>query len=215
MAQGRRPTRRQVNTNSYDQYIRNGYYSYSSTAYKLAEVYEPEVVEQDEPREIRRRRPAPRRPQPVQKRTRKQKPQRGKQKTVQTPALSYEMAMEGKRVAPLLTIFMASILCLGVFAIVVSMARFEQRRQELRLAQNDLKTIQQENIELQATVYEGYDLAEIERRATLLGLRKPEEHQLVYVNVPLQSYTVQYDTEPAQEEASFNFVNLTSLFFED
>jgi len=104
---------------------------------------------------------------------------------------------------------LVAVFFLGVFAWLISMAYADQTRFTLSSAQNTLKTIQQENTVLEKDLYEGYDLVEIEQIATTrLNMTKPEEYQLVVVNVPRASYSVQYEDVPETQSSGFNLAAL-------
>ena len=194
-----RQTTQKYASNSYDRYLQSGYYSYSSQAHQLEEV-EEEYREYARPK----RRPAPAR-KTKGKNVRRAKVQRGTPK----PKTVYELDLQNRRVFSPTTFLLVAVFFLGVFAWLISMAYADQTRFTLSSAQNTLKTIQQENTVLEKDLYEGYDLVEIEQIATTrLNMTKPEEYQLVVVNVPRASYSVQYEDVPETQSSGFNLAAL-------
>ncbi len=84
-----------------------------------------------------------------------------------------------------------------------------------RVVNNDLKDqlaqLKNENINLQSKINDNTDLAYIEQAAkTRLGMSEPQPYQIIYIDVPKQSYTVQYEAETEQEKEGFGI----SKFFD-
>lgn len=156
---------------SYNRYI-NGQYDYSSTA-----AAEP----------LPERRPS--RPEPSRPDQRRQKKKRGLSKvSPYNIAISRKPSSRFLRMATFFTVFA------GAFLIVFSMAYIESRKLELTSLQNQLKQLKTDNIVKQGEILDNYDLAEVERFATtVLGMVKPQEDQVVYVDATKVSYIEQYD----------------------
>ena len=208
MAQANRNT-----ASGYERYIQGGgYYSHTSQAYKLEAYAQP--AEEYEPPRRKRQAPSPAVKARPPKRAKKGKVQRGTPK----PQTVYKINMQNHRAFSPMGFLMIAVVFGGILAWVVSTAHADQRRYALTAAQNALKTIKQENSDLQKDLYEGYDLAEIAYLAAAkLGMTKPEEHQIVHVSVPKQSYSVQYDN-PVENDSvlsSFNLSTLVNFFIKD
>ena len=66
-----------------------------------------------------------------------------------------------------------------------------------------LEDLKSANAILEAELTEQLDMDYIKQEATeRLGMSEPQPYQVVYINVPKQSYTVQHDTEETTAEAS-------------
>ena len=89
----------------------------------------------------------------------------------------------------------------------VGAARLYTARQELAQMNNYVQTLQQEQISLNATMSEGYDLAEIERTALALGMVPKEQVQHISIALPSEEVVPE---NPGTWERFYTF--LTSLF---
>ncbi len=76
-----------------------------------------------------------------------------------------------------------------------------------------LESIQEDNEYLRTSIEDNLDLKYIEQEAIKLGMQKPAEYQLMKINVPKESYTVQYDTKAQPEEQSF--IDYVKSWFKD
>ena len=65
--------------------------------------------------------------------------------------------------------------------------------------QEQVATLQEENMFLENSIEESLDLKKIENEAVKLGLQKPAEYQIMHIKVPKESYTVQYSQSNANE----------------
>lgn len=75
----------------------------------------------------------------------------------------------------------------------------------LRRAKSELTDLRASNAIVQAEITEQLDMEYIKNEATSrLGMAEPQPYQIVYIDVPRQSYTVQYaaDTAESGEEES-------------
>jgi len=208
MAQANRRTT-STTASSYDRYIAGGYYSHTSQAYKLEAYAQPAEYEPERParRPSPARKPATAHPQRKVKKGKKAKIQRGTPK----PKTVYKINMQNHRAFSPMSFLLIVVVFGGIVAWVSGTAFAAQRRYALSTAQATLKTIKQENSDLLKDLYEDYDLVDIEYVATVkLGMTKPEEHQIIHVNVPKQSYNVQYDNT-TEENLEFSFFSLSSL----
>ncbi len=86
------------------------------------------------------------------------------------------------------------LLCLLCFSAINS-----KYRTDIALKQAELSEIMSENQYLQTSLKENIDLNKIAKEAVKLGLQKPQAYQITEVEVPNESYTVQYDTEIEQQ----------------
>lgn len=168
------PARKTRWDDSYNRYLNNGDFMHSSAAPAL----EP-------------RRKAPSQPVPKSKQLTKK---RG------TPKVSpYDIAISHRRSRPLRLAALA-VVFLGAFLCVFSMAYIESRNLALNGLQSELNQMKIDNIVLQGEVLDNYDLAEVERYAVdVLGMIKPLESQIVYVDAVNVSYTESYDTDKVSD----------------
>lgn len=110
-----------------------------------------------------------------------------------------------------------SVAVLGVFSgCLVTMASYalvaEQRVENSKL-NDQLISIQNENASLQAEISDKIDLEYIESEAVnRLGMAEPQPYQIMYIDVPKQSYTVQYGKDESEKEDKFSFASIVSLF---
>lgn len=113
--------------------------------------------------------------------------------------------------------FKLSVAVLGVFSgCLVTMASYalvaEQRIENSKLS-DQLIAIQNENASLQAEISDKVDLEYIEGEAVnRLGMAEPQPYQIMYIDVPKQSYTVQYGAAEAEEEEKLSISSIVSLF---
>lgn len=103
----------------------------------------------------------------------------------------------------ILFIFTLSWLC--------TFASNSSRRDNIAAMKAELETIQEDNEYLRTSIEDNLDLKAIEQEALKLGLQKPAEYQITKINVPKESYSVQYDTQPNVDEQSF-WEYIKSLF---
>lgn len=76
---------------------------------------------------------------------------------------------------------------------------------------SELKEVQENNNYLQAELSKNIDLDKVQKIATTkLGMQKPGTHQIIYINVPKQSYTVQYDI--AEPSVKTNKLDILKFF---
>ncbi len=101
-----------------------------------------------------------------------------------------------KTIASIAIVFTLSL------ALLCSYAVNSSYREEISSKQAELAEIQEENQYLQTTLEDNIDLNKIAREAEKLGLQKPQAYQITEVEVPNESYTVQYDTKIATQDKS-------------
>lgn len=109
------------------------------------------------------------------------------------------------------TFFVFLIFMLGSFAIN------SQKLDRINSLTTELKQLEESNSVLQTEIIKNLDLEKIEQIATTkLKMQKPAQHQIVYINVPKQSYTVQYNSvETNGSDEKFSFQNIWNVFFGD
>ncbi|MDD3569860.1 MAG: hypothetical protein PHY44_02010 [Lachnospiraceae bacterium] len=113
--------------------------------------------------------------------------------------------------------FKLSVAVLGVFSgCLVTMASYAlvaQQRVENSKLNDQLISIQNENASLQAEISDKIDLEYIEsEEVNRLGMAEPQPYQIMYIDVPKQSYTVQYGKDESEEKEGFSLASIVSLF---
>jgi cell division protein FtsL len=109
-----------------------------------------------------------------------------------------------REVAPLSlvkTIFTVVVCTFYVLSIVICIASNNNYKTELVEAKNTLTQLESDNAELKNEIDDNIDLAKVEREAKKLGMDKPSAFQIVKINVPKESYTVQYGADEVSEDS--------------
>lgn len=101
-----------------------------------------------------------------------------------------------KTIASIAVVFTLSL------ALLCSYAVNSSYRGEISSKQAELAEIQEENQYLETTLEDNVDLNKIAREAEKLGLQKPQAYQITEVQVPNESYTVQYDAKISTQDKS-------------
>ncbi len=104
-------------------------------------------------------------------------------------------------------VFSCCILTMSSYAKVV------EKREQISILKSELSAIQSENNALSAEIAEQVNLEVIEKEAVeRLGMAKPQQYQMIYIDVPEQSYTVQYSSNENEnsENKEFSISNLFS-----
>lgn len=106
------------------------------------------------------------------------------------------------------TFFLFVIMFVGIFAINT------KKEAEIVANTEELKKLEANNSILQNEITKNINLEEIEKIAkNKLNMQKPEAHQIVYINIPKQSYTVQYgDSGNNSEDTDENSFSLKSIW---
>lgn len=170
---------------------RNSYYNYSSEAYK----YYPEYEEIQYPR----------------------RRQKTRVKTKRKPVVSRRVIFKKETKANIADQFKTCVAISLVFAfslaLLCSFASTTAKREEINILTSNLKQLNESNSNLQSELQKNIDLNKIEKVAsTKLGMQKPANHQIVYINVPKQSYTVQYNVNSDTIANSKKSVSLIEIF---
>ncbi len=100
-------------------------------------------------------------------------------------------------------IVMAAVM---LILMLVGVAQLTAARQELQTMQTYVQTLQHEQVTLEATYNQGYDLDAVEKTALALGFVPKEQVKHVTIRIP----EVQIEEEPGAWERFYTF--LTGLF---
>ncbi len=186
---------RPVGSNSY----LNKYYQYSSEAYDLEPVLLPEDdFNEPQPRVVRKRK----------KLTRSQRARTIRKRN--QPKYVFEKQLERKVSIP--AIVTSCVLFAGVLAYLVSWGMCAVSTKEIQVLNDQLKAITDTNAAVASNANESYDLERIKEIATKrLGMVKPGEHQIMYIDAPKQNYFVQYNYDESEVEQE-NVLGSTDLF---
>ena len=85
----------------------------------------------------------------------------------------------------------------------------------LRKQKSELESLKSANAILEAELTEQLDMDYIRTEATeRLGMSEPQSYQVVYIDVPKQSYTVQHNADDVADEASL-LTKITNLWKKD
>ena len=164
------------------------YYTQSNLAYEIAPAYYPKRKEEESQR-VREER---------------------KRKAEEKKALRIERFVHRlKLLGTLVFVFSGCILLMLSSATVVA------ERIALTNVKNELNELKNENNSLRAEVSQMMDLDYIGNEAeNRLGMSEPQNYQLVYINVPKESYTVSYSEEyiTAEAESASIFTKVAALF---
>lgn len=188
-----RSASRRRNDDNYNRLISQGYYQYGSQAHQVQP--EPEFDDDYEEEIIRR------------KRIRKaRKPKKA----------AVEFSFGLKKKTSFMTYAMAIIISTSAVFCLIFMAVVVQKKLQVNALKADLKEAKQNNAALQATIYDGYDLIAIENIATTkLKMMKPEQHQIVRVSAPEQSFIMQYQNNAEPKKDNFSFSSVYNMIFEE
>ncbi|MDD3393874.1 MAG: hypothetical protein EOM28_07655 [Clostridia bacterium] len=87
---------------------------------------------------------------------------------------------------------------------------------ELRKEKTQLSDLKSSNAILEAELTEQLDLDYIKEQATTrLGMAEPQSYQVVYIDVPKQSYTIQYAADTTEEKKDTGFLKFTNWLKKD
>jgi len=153
--------------------MNGSYYTYGNVAYELQPDYSPYRIREEE--EERRKEEA---------------------RTEKAEARENRIASV-KMIAVALVLFIGCIAFMGMNVLV------DHAEVSLRQQKNDLDNLKAANAILEAEMAEQLDMDYIKQEATeRLGMNEPQSYQVVYIDVPKQSYTVQHNADDAAEGAS-------------
>lgn len=165
------------------------YYSADSTAYELDPIYRNRE-EEEKRRKI------------LQKKQRQ--------------AAEYKRAILKHRVKFVVAL---ALVFAGCIAIMVPHTMIVSQTRTNNALRDELSALKGENVSLEADIANKVNLEYVETEATeRLGMSEPQPYQISYINVPKQSYSVQYDVEEEADKTdseSFAFAGLGGLFKKD
>ena len=161
------------------------YYTYGNVAYELQPEYNPYRFREEE----EERRKAEER-------------------------LAKEEAREN-RVSSVKMLGVALVLFVGCLAFMGMNVLVDNAEVSLRRQKNELENLKSANAILEAELTEQLDMDFIRTEATeRLGMSEPQSYQVVYIDVPKQSYTVQHNADDVADEASL-LTKVTNLWKKD
>ena len=87
---------------------------------------------------------------------------------------------------------------------------------QIREKKDELATLKSQNAILEAELAEQIDLEYIKQEAiNRLGMAEPQPYQIVYIDVPKDSYTIQYAADEVVEEEPSFIASILNLFKKD
>lgn len=117
--------------------------------------------------------------------------------------------LSAKMIGVILILFVGCIAFMGMHVAV------ENLNVSIRKQRSELADLKSSNAILQAELTEQLDLDYIKQEATeRLGMAEPQAYQIIYIDVPKQSYTIQYEGEQ-QEEAPSLLSRIKSVLKKD
>ena len=121
--------------------------------------------------------------------------------------------LKGER-APALSRIGIVLVLMFSFAMVclVTQINISAKQNNITVLRNQLAEIEENNNHLETELNKSIDLVKIKNTATTkLGMQAPTKYQTVYINVPKDSSTVQYDnTEDKKEDTEENIISKIS-----
>ena len=158
------------------------YYTYGNVAYELQPDYSPYRFREEE--EERRREEA---------------------------RLAKAEAREN-RISSVKMIGVALVLFVGCLAFMGMNVLVDNAEVSLRRQKSELENLKSANAILEAELTEQLDMDYIRMEATeRLGMSEPQSYQVVYIDVPKQSYTVQHNADDVVEGVSL-LTKVTNLW---
>ncbi len=109
----------------------------------------------------------------------------------------------------------AAVVFSGCFLCMSSVAAVSRQRVTNQNLNAQIIALQSQNHTMETELAEKIDLEYIEEQATTrLGMAEPQPYQIMYISVPKESYTVQYDvaSAPQEEEEGFSLSSLLQVF---
>ncbi len=108
-----------------------------------------------------------------------------------------------RRISSVKMIGVALVLFIGCIAFMGMNVLVDNAAVSLRRQKSELENLKSANAILEAELTEQLDMNYIKTEATeRLGMSEPQSYQVVYIDVPKQSYTVQHAADDAAEETS-------------
>lgn len=167
---------------------KDAYYNNSSVAYELQLAYYPE----EEVRALPSLQP--------------------KRKTAKEPAID-KYSHIFHRIKLMIAVVVVFACCIIT---MVTYASIAEQRVKLENMKEKLSTLQNENTILQSKISGDMNLEYIEEQAkTRLGMSEPQAYQVVSIDVPKQSYTIQYSGEGSKQKEKTFIERFSDLFKKD
>ena len=109
----------------------------------------------------------------------------------------------------------ALVLFIGCIAFMGMNVLVDNAEVSLRQQKSELESLKSANAILEAELTEQLDMDFIKTEATeRLGMSEPQSYQVVYIDVPKQSYTVQHHADDVADEASL-LTKITNIWKKD
>ena len=125
----------------------------------------------------------------------------------------YKRARFLHRMKLVMAISVVFVCCIGT---MISYAMVAEQRITNNRLNDELLALRSENIALEAEIADKINLEYVEQEAmTRLDMSEPQPYQISYIDIPRQSYTVQYDVEEEPEQKGFTLAGLSGLTKED
>ena len=161
------------------------YYTYGNVAYELQPDYNPY-------------------------RFREEKEERQKEEARAAQAEARE-----SRISSVKMIGVALVLFIGCIAFMGMNVLVDNAEVSLRKQKSELESLKSANAILEAELTEQLDMDFIKTEDTeRLGMSEPQSYQVVYIDVPKQSYTVQHNADDVADEASL-LTKITNIWKKD
>ena len=123
----------------------------------------------------------------------------------------YKRVREAAPLSLLKTYSTIAVIFCFVLALLCMYASNSGLKTEISELQDRLVATQEDNEYTRIAIEDNIDLNRIQQEAMKLGLQTPAEYQIMEINVPKDSYTVQYESEEADTEKGF-WSLITNLF---
>ncbi len=119
------------------------------------------------------------------------------------------------RISSVKMLGVALVLFIGCIAFMGMNVLVDNPEVSLRRQKAELENLKSSNAILEAELTEQLDMDYIRTEATeRLGMSEPQSYQVVYIDVPKQSYTVQHNADDVADEASL-LTKVTNLWKKD
>ena len=120
-----------------------------------------------------------------------------------------------ERISSVKMLGVALVLFIGCIAFMGMNVLVDNAEVSLRRQKAELENLKSANAILEAELTEQLDMDYIRTEATeRLGMSEPQSYQVVYIDVPKQSYTVQHNADDVADEASL-LTKVTNLWKKD
>lgn len=115
-----------------------------------------------------------------------------------------------KLLASMLVVFLGCLATMSSYAAVAKQRVINEKQMD------ELNSLKNTNNTLQGEISDSADLAYVEKEAKQkLGMTAPQNYQIVYIDVPKQSYTVQYNDNKNIKNDDFDLKKFAHIFKEN